>query len=155
MIRRLIRLIPAEARGQLTTYVVLSLISVVLRAATALLLVPLLVALFGSHPADAWPWVGALTGVTAGGWVIDMTLARIGYGIGFTLADTTQHAMANRLTETPLRWFTADHTAVARQAIAASAPDLVGFVANLLSPFIGALLLPAAITIGLDRKSVV
>ncbi len=149
MIRTLIRLIPAHHRGQLTTYVVLSLISVILRAASALLLVPVLVALFGPHPADAWPSVGALTAVTVGGWVIDMTLARIGYGIGFTLADTTQHAMANRLTETPLRWFTADNTAVARQAIAASAPDLVGFVANLLSPFIGALLLPAAITIGL------
>ncbi|EHB54755.1 Xenobiotic-transporting ATPase [Mycolicibacterium rhodesiae JS60] len=149
MIRSLVRLIPAQARTQLTTYVVLSLISVVLRAASGLLLVPLLVALFGPHPADAWPWVGALTAVTVGGWVIDMTLARIGFGIGFTLADTTQHEMANRLTDTPLRWFTADNTAIARQAIAASAPDLVGFVANLLSPFIGALLLPAAITIGL------
>ncbi|WP_445167477.1 ABC transporter ATP-binding protein [Mycolicibacterium sp. Dal123E01] len=149
MIRTLIRLIPADTRGKLSTYVVLSLISVILRAASALLLVPLLVALFGAHPADAWPWVSALTAVTAGGWVIDMTLARIGFGIGFTLADTTQHTMASRLTETPLRWFTADNTAVARQAIAASAPDLVGFVANLLSPFIGALLLPAAITVGL------
>ncbi|MBB3601406.1 ATP-binding cassette subfamily B protein IrtB [Mycolicibacterium sp. BK556] len=149
MIRSLIRLVPADARGRLTTYVVLSLISVIVRAASALLLVPLLVALFSPHPADAWPWVGALTAVTAGGWVIDMTLARIGFGIGFTLADTTQHAMANRLTETPLRWFTADNTATARQAIAASAPDLVGFVANLLSPFLGALLLPAAITVGL------
>ncbi|MCX2932044.1 ABC transporter ATP-binding protein [Mycobacterium sp. CVI_P3] len=149
MIGTLIRLIPAHLRGQLGTYVVLSLISVTLRAASALLLVPLLAALFGPHPATAWPWVGALTAVTVGGWIVDMTLARIGFGIGFTLADTTQHAMANRLTETPLRWFTADNTAVARQAIAASAPDLVGFVANLLSPFIGALLLPAAITIGL------
>jgi ATP-binding cassette subfamily B protein IrtB len=149
MIRSLLRSIPAQARRQVTTYVALSLISVILRAASALLLVPLLVALFGPQPADAWPWVGVLTAVTTGGWVIDMILARIGFAIGFTLADTTQHTMASRLTETPLRWFTADNTAVARQAIAASAPDLVGFVANLLSPFIGALLLPAAITIGL------
>ena len=40
-------------------------------------------------------------------------------------------------------------TAMARQAIAASAPDLVSFVANLLTPFLGAVLLPAAITVGL------
>lgn len=149
MIRTLIRLIPAHYRGRLTIYVVLSLFSVILRAAGALILVPVLVALFGPHPVDAMGWVGALTAVTVGGWAIDVTLARIGYGIGFTLADTTQHAMANRLTEIPLRWFTADNTAMARQAIAASGPELVGFVANLLSPFIGALLLPAAITIGL------
>jgi ATP-binding cassette subfamily B protein IrtB len=149
MIATLIRLIPAKHRGQITSYAVLTLISVILRAASALLLVPLLAALFGPQAPDAWPWVGALTVVTVGGWVIDMVLARIGFGIGFTLADTTQHTMANRLTDVPLRWFTADNTAVARQAIAASAPELVGFVANLLSPFVGALLLPAAITVGL------
>ena len=149
MIRSLLRLIPAESRGRLTTYVVLSVVSVILRAASALLLVPLLAAVFGPHPAEALPWVGVLTAVTVGGWVVDMTQARIGFGIGFALADTTQHGMANRLTEVPLRWFTADNTAVARQAIAASAPELVGFVVNLLSPFVGALLLPAAITVGL------
>ncbi|GAY14089.1 ABC transporter ATP-binding protein [Mycobacterium sp. shizuoka-1] len=149
MIAGLIRLLPAHLRGRLRTYVVLSAVSVVLRAASALLLVPLLAALFGPDPAGALPWVGALTAVTVGGWMVDMTLARIGFGIGFALTDTTQHAMADRLTDTPLRWFTADNTALSRQAIAASAPELVGFVANLLSPFLGALLLPAAITAGL------
>ncbi|WP_396929709.1 ABC transporter ATP-binding protein [Mycolicibacterium sp.] len=149
MIRSLIQLVPADHRGRLSSYAVLTVVSVILRAAGALLLVPLLAALFGPHPSAAWPWVGALTAVTVGGWVIDMALARIGFDIGFTLADTTQHAMANRLTDVPLRWFTTDNTALARQAIAASAPELVGFVVNLLSPFISALLLPAAITIGL------
>ncbi|WP_082135967.1 ABC transporter ATP-binding protein [Mycobacterium sp. EPa45] len=153
MIRTLIRLIPDEDRGRLTSYIVLTLVSVLLRAASALVLVPLLVALFGPHPSDAWPWVGVLTAVTIGGWVIDMVVARVAFGIGFTLADTTQHTMANRLTDVPLHWFTADNTAVARQAIAASAPQLVGLVANLLSPFIGGLLLPAAITIGLFSVS--
>lgn len=149
MIGTLIRLTPSQNRGQLTIYALLSLVSVVLRASGALVLVPLLPALFGDHPADALPWVGALTAVTAGGWIIDMIAARIGFRIGFTLADTTAHVMADRLTEVPLGWFTADNIAIARQAIAASAPALVGFVANLLSPFIGALLLPTAITVGL------
>jgi ATP-binding cassette subfamily B protein IrtB len=149
MIRNLLRLIPAEHRGALTTYTVLSLVSVILRAASALLLVPLLGALFTSTPADALTWLGALTAVTAAGWVVDMILARIGYRIGFALVDATQHRMADRLTDIPLGWFTADNTAMARQAIAASAPDVVAFVANLLTPFLGAVLLPAAITVGL------
>ena len=38
---------------------------------------------------------------------------------------------------------------MARQAIAATGPELVGLVVNLLTPLIGALLLPAAITLGL------
>lgn len=149
MIGNLIRLVPAEHRGALTGYAVLTFVSVILRAAAALLLVPLLAALFSSTPADALPWLGALTAATVGGWIVDMIQARIGYRIGFALANDTQHRMADRLTDVPLGWFTTDNTAMARQAIAASAPDLVSFVANLLTPFLGAILLPAAIAIGL------
>lgn len=149
MIRNLLRLIPAEHRAVLTTYAVLSFISVILRAVSALLLVPLLGALFSSAPTDALTWVGALTAATAVGWTVDMILARIGYRIGFALVNDTQHRMADRLTDIPLGWFTTDNTAMARQAIAASAPDVVAFVANLLTPFLGAVLLPAAITVGL------
>ena len=149
MIGNLLRLIPAEHRGVLIAYTVLSFVSVILRAASALLLVPLLGALFSSVPADALTWLGALTAVTGAGWIVDMTLARIGYRIGFALVNDTQHRMADRLTDIPLGWFTADNTAMARQAIAASAPDVVAFVANLLTPFLGAVLLPAAITVGL------
>ncbi len=149
MIANLIRLIPSRCRGELSGYVVLSLISVLLRAASALVLIPLFGALFGPKPAGALSWVGVLTAVTVAGWTVDMILARIGYRIGFALVDETQHAMADRLTDVDLGWFTTDNTAMARQAIAASAPELVGFIANLLTPFIGAVLLPAAITVGL------
>src|SRR5688500_10459279 len=133
MIGNLIRLVPAEHRGALTGYAVLTVISVILRAASALLLMPLLGALFSATPSDALPWLGALTAATVGGWIVDMTQARIGYRIGFALANDTQHRMADRLTDVPLGWFTTDNTAMARQAIAASAPDLVSFVANLLT----------------------
>ena len=149
MIADLIRLIPAAYRIQLVAYGLLSVVSVLLRAATALLLVPLLGALFGSTPSDSLPWLGALTAATVGGWVIDWVLAQIGFRIGFELVNTTQRAMAERLTETPLGWFTADNTAMARQAIANSGPELVGLVAYLLTPFIGALLLPPVIAAGL------
>jgi hypothetical protein len=82
MIGNLIRLVPAGYRGALTGYAVLSLVSVILRASSALLLVPLLAALFSSTPADALPWLGALTGATVGGWIVEMIQARIGYRIG-------------------------------------------------------------------------
>src|SRR5262245_8653062 len=118
MIANLIRLIPAGHRGRLISYVQLSLLSVTLRAASCLLLVPRLGALFGPAAGDALPWLAALTAVTATGWIVDMVLARVGYGIGFALVNNTQKAMADRLTDTPLGWFTAENTAMARQAIA-------------------------------------
>ena len=43
-----------------------TVISVILRAASALLLVPLLGALFSATPSDALPWLGALTAATVG-----------------------------------------------------------------------------------------
>lgn len=149
MIRLLIRLIPTSQRGQLVKFCAVTCTSVCLRAAGALLLVPILVELFGSDPTRAVPWVGVLTAVTVTGLAIDMVLARIGYSIGFGLVDSTQQTMTDRLTHIPLRWFTADNTALARQCIATSSPELVGLLANLFSPFLSALLLPAAIAAGL------
>ncbi|MGH3726655.1 MAG: ABC transporter ATP-binding protein [Mycobacterium sp.] len=149
MLTNLIRLIPPGHRSSLYGYGVLSVLSVVLRAAGCLLLVPLLGALFAATPTDALPWLGTFTAVTLAGWIVDTALARIGYRIGFALLNDSQHQVADRLTHIPLGWFTAERTAMARQAISSGGPDLVGFISNLLTPLIGAALLPAAITIGL------
>lgn len=149
MLSSLIRLIPPTHRGPLYAYCVLSVVSVAIRAASCLLLVPLLGALFGPAPADALPWLGVLTAVTVGGWMVDTALARLGYSIGFALLNDSQHQVADRLTHIPLGWFSAERTALARQAISSGGPELVGFIANLLTPLIGAALLPAALTAGL------
>ena len=149
MLTNLIRLIPPGHRSSLYGYGVLSVLSVVLRAASCLLLVPLLGTLFGTTPADALPWLGTFTAATVGSWIVDTALTRIGYRIGFALLNDSQHQVADRLTHIPLGWFTAERTAMARQAISSGGPDLVGFISNLLTPLIGAALLPAAITIGL------
>lgn len=149
MLSSLIRLIPPTHRGPLYAYCVLSVVSVAIRAASCLLLVPLLGALFGTAPADALPWLGVLTAVTVGGWMMDTALARLGYSIGFALLNDSQHQVADRLTHIPLGWFSAERTALARQAISSGGPELVGFIANLLTPLIGAALLPAALTAGL------
>ncbi|MDO3127595.1 Hypothetical ABC transporter ATP-binding protein [Mycobacteroides abscessus subsp. bolletii] len=149
MLSSLIRLIPPTHRGPLYAYCALSVVSVAIRAASCLLLVPLLGALFGTVPADALPWLGVLTAVTVGGWMVDTALARLGYSIGFALLNDSQHQVADRLTHIPLGWFSAERTALARQAISSGGPELVGFIANLLTPLIGAALLPAALTAGL------
>ncbi|PRC59245.1 iron ABC transporter permease, partial [Mycobacterium sp. ITM-2017-0098] len=62
--------------------------------------------------------------------------------------------MADRLPDVSLSWFDQDHTATARQAIAATGPELAGTVVNLLTPLVGAILLPGAIAIALLTVSV-
>jgi ATP-binding cassette subfamily B protein IrtB len=149
MIRTLLTLIPADRGGKVGVYTVLTIVSVLLRAAGTVLLVPLVAELFGGAPAGAWVWLGWLTAVTIVGWVVDTTTARMGFDLGFAVLDNTQHDVADRLPNIRLNWLTQENTATARQAIASTGPELVGLVVNLLTPLIGAVLLPAAIALAL------
>ncbi|OBF08297.1 iron ABC transporter permease [Mycobacterium sp. ACS4054] len=149
MIRTWLGLVPADRRAKVSAYTVLALLSVVVRAAAAVLLVPLVGALFGDAPHRALGWLGWLTAATVLGWVIDTATARIGFDLGFAVLDHSQHDVADRLPSVRLDWFTAEHTATARQAIAATGPELVGLVVNLLTPLTSAVLLPAAIGLAL------
>ncbi|UXA16799.1 ABC transporter ATP-binding protein [Mycobacterium sp. SMC-4] len=154
MIGTLLRLLPDDRRGQVGGYAALTLLSVLLRAGATVLLIPLLAALFGDAPAQAWPWLGWLTAVTLIGWVVDTSTARKGFELGFAVLDRAQHDMADALPDVTLSWFDQQNTATARQAIAATGPELVGLVVNLLTPLIGAVLLPAAISLALLFVSV-
>lgn len=149
MIRTLIQLIPHDRRGRLLGYTALTLLSVAVRAAGTVLLVPLVAALFSADPRQALTWLGWLTVATVAGWLIDFACARIGFDLGFAVLDHTQHDVADRLPTIRLDWFTPDNTAVARQSIAATGPELVSLVVNLLTPLISAILLPPAIAVAL------
>ncbi|MCV7200030.1 ABC transporter ATP-binding protein [Mycobacterium angelicum] len=149
MIRTWISLVPADRRGKVITYTVLALVSVVLRAVAAVLLVPLVGALFSGTPKHALAWLVWLTIATVAGWVVDTITARIGFDLGFAVLDHTQHDVADRLPDVRLDWFTPDNTSTARQAIAATGPELVGLVVNLLTPLLTAILLPAVIALAL------
>jgi ATP-binding cassette subfamily B protein IrtB len=149
MIRTWLSLVPADRRGKVVAYTVLALISVVVRAVATVLLVPLVAALFSDTPHRALASLGWLTAATVTGWLIDTATARIGFNLGFAVLDHTQHDVADRLPDVRLDWFSADHTATARQAIAATGPELVGLVVNLLTPLVTAVLLPAAIGLAL------
>ncbi len=149
MIRTWLSLVPKDHRAKIMAYTALALISVAVRAVATVLLVPLVAALFGNTPHRALVWLGWLTAATVIGWLIDAATAHIGFDLGFAVVDHTQHDVADRLPGVRLDWFTAEHTATARRAIAATGPELVGLVVNLLTPLISAVLLPAAIALAL------
>lgn len=147
MIRTWIRLVPKDRRAKVFVYALLGLLSVVVRAVGTVLLVPLVGALFSDVPHRALVWLGWLTAATVTGWVMDSATARIGFDLGFAVLDHTQHDVADRLPGVRLDWFTGEHTATARQAIAATGPELVGLVVNLLTPLTTAVLLPPVIAL--------
>ncbi|MDN5732546.1 MAG: iron ABC transporter permease, partial [Yaniella sp.] len=92
MIRTLLALLPTGSTRAVIAHLILTVVSVIMRAAGTVLLVPLIAALFGVQPADAWGWVGLLALVTAVGWVVDWYISRIGFNLGFGLLDESQHA---------------------------------------------------------------
>jgi ATP-binding cassette, subfamily B, bacterial IrtB/YbtQ len=149
MIRTWMALVPKNRRRKVVEYTALTLASVAVRAVATVLLVPLVGALFGDSPRRALVWLGWLTAATVTGWLIDTATARIGFDLGFAVLDHAQHDVADRLPEIRLDWFTADNTATARQAIASTGPELVGLAVNLLTPLVGAILLPPAIALAL------
>ncbi len=149
MIRTLLALLPAGSRGTVAGHLVLTILGIVLSAASAVLLVPLVAALFGDDPSAAWPWVGLLALVTAAGWVANASASRRAFDLGFGLLETGQRSVAERITRIRLTWFDADRTATTRQAVAATGPDLVGLIVYLVTPLIAASLLPIAIALAL------
>ncbi|WP_435278694.1 ABC transporter ATP-binding protein [Rhodococcus yananensis] len=149
MIRTVLALLPPGSRRTVVTHLCLTVVGVVLRAVGVVLLIPLVGALFGSVPSEAWPWLGALVVVTVAGWVVDTVVSRLGFGLGFGLLSHAQDDVAQRTARIRLAWFTGENTATTRQAIAATGPDLVGLIVNLVTPIIGAVLLPIAIAFAL------
>lgn len=149
MIRTLLSLLPLTSRTEAFTQLTLTVLSVITRAVGAVFLIPIVSALFGPRPAEAWPWVAGLAVVTVAGWAFDAAGARIGYELGFGLLETGQRGVSERLSRTRLTWFDAQNTATARQGIAATGPDLVGVVIYLVTPVLSALLLPIAIGLAL------
>ena len=149
MIATLLQLLPTDRRPRAVAYAVLLVLSVAARAVGTVVLVPLVSHLVSATPAAALPWLAWFTGITVVGWIVDWSAARLGFQLGFGILDHAQHAIADRLARIRTEWFTAAHTATARQAVAATGPDLVGLVVNLLTPLANAVLLPVAIALAL------
>ncbi|MFT4231956.1 MAG: ABC transporter ATP-binding protein [Leucobacter sp.] len=149
MIRAVLALLPAHSRGRIAAHLALTAVSVVFRALSAVLLVPLVAALFGPDPATAWPWTGWLVLAVVGGWAVDWLVSRIAFGLGFEVLQRGQRDLAEQVNRIRLTWFDAERTATARQAIAAIGPELVGLFVYLATPMLAAMLLPVAIAVAL------
>ncbi|MFC3961867.1 ABC transporter ATP-binding protein [Nocardia jiangsuensis] len=149
MIGTVLALVPAARRRLFAGYLTLTVVSTLLRAVAVVLIVPLVTALFGADPAQAWPWVGALTGAVVAGWIVDSIASRVGFDLGFGILDSAQRTVSAQVARIPLRWFGEENSAITRRAIAATGPELVGMVGYLMTPVIQGLLLPIAIGLAL------
>lgn len=142
-------LLPPEVRPRLLPYALLVVVAAGLRAASALLLVPLLGELFSPQPRAALPWLGALAVSVVAGWALERHLVIRAFDLGFAMMTSMNTRLVDHLLAVPIGWFGAERQAQAKKALAGAVPELFASSVNLMTQASICVALPMAIALGL------
>ncbi|GAA3962599.1 ABC transporter ATP-binding protein [Gordonia caeni] len=131
----------AAGRRDRLLFVGLTVFSTVLQAASVMTLIPVLHALFGDQPSQAWPWVGLLVAQLVLAWVADGLATRAGLRLGFGLIDAIEVAGLSAIRRLDPAELHSPRASRLRDLISTAAPESISVVVLLGSPLIHALLL--------------
>ncbi|MCK0440178.1 ATP-binding cassette domain-containing protein [Gordonia alkaliphila] len=131
---------PAGRRDRVA-FVGLTLLSALLQASSVMTLIPVLHALFGAAPSQAWPWVGLLVGQLVATWLADNAAARFGLRVGFGLIDAIETAGPAAIRRLGVDELAGTRAARLRELLATAVPESVTAVVLLGSPLLHALAL--------------
>ncbi|MEJ9079474.1 ABC transporter ATP-binding protein [Gordonia malaquae] len=127
----------------------LTIFSTILQAAATIGLIPVLSALFGDEPADAWPWVAMMAAALIVGWATDMAATKAGVRVGFGVIDAAERAGVQAIRTLDTADLHGERASMLRDLVAKSGPDAVSAIVLLFSPLIRAALLVPFLSIGL------
>ncbi|MGI6798397.1 ABC transporter ATP-binding protein [Gordonia sihwensis] len=139
----------AAGRPHRLAFYALTTLSTALQAAAVLLSIPLLRALFGDTPSDAWVWVAAMVAVLAVGWTADILATRAGLRVGFGLIDAAESAGVSAIGRLDPAELHGDRASRLRDLVTKSGPESVSAIVLLFSPLIHAALLVPMLAVGL------
>lgn len=108
-------------------------------------LVPVLRALFGSEPEDAWPWLIAFGAAVAVYAVLRYAGDLSGFRVGTTMLRGMYHRLGDHLARLPLGWYGPGRVGQVSVLASRGVLDALGVIAHLLSPFISASVTPLTI----------
>lgn len=145
MIRMLLRVLGHEYGKPMRRTVALMTITAIAEGLSYALLVPVLRALFGSVPSDAWPWLVAFAAAVAVYGLLRYGSDLAGFRVGAALLKGVYHRFGDHLARLPLGWFTAGR--VGEVSVLASRGVLMAMSvsAHFLAPFISASVTPLTI----------
>lgn len=147
MIRMLLRVLGHEYAEPMRRTVAMMAATAVLEGLLYALLVPVLRALFGGTPAEAWPWLVAFGAGVAVYAVMRYVSDLSGMRVGTTMLRGMYHRLGDHLARLPIGWYT--ESRVGEVSVMASRGLLaaLGVAAHLLAPFISALVTPLTIVV--------
>ncbi|WP_067837818.1 ABC transporter ATP-binding protein [Nocardia lijiangensis] len=147
MIRILLRVLGPEYAPPVRRTVALMATTAVVEGLSYALLVPVLRALFGSTPADAWPWLIAFGAAVAVFAALRYLSDLSGFRAGTTLLEGMYHRLGDHLARLPLGWYSASRTGEVSVLASRGVLEAMSVIAHLLAPFISAALTPLTIVV--------
>ncbi|GAA2781055.1 ABC transporter ATP-binding protein [Crossiella cryophila] len=147
MIRSLLTVLGPGHAAPLRRMIGVMGLAAVLQGAAFALLVPVLRALLGPTPGDAWPWL-AVFAVVAVAQAVAAYLAQLaGYRAGSSMSRGLHHRLGDQIASLPLGWFTGDRVGKLGQLTSGGVINVMQVPAHLLRPLIDAVVTPAAVVL--------
>ncbi|MEU4077967.1 ABC transporter [Streptomyces venezuelae] len=147
MIRMLLRVLGHEYAQPVRRTVTLMTTTAVVEGLSYALLVPVLRALFGSTPEDAWPWLIAFGSAVAVYAALRYVSDRSGFHTGTTLLRGTYHRLGDHLARLPIGWYDAARLGEVSVLASRGVLQAMSVIAHLLAPFISACVTPLTIVV--------
>ncbi|GAA3093354.1 ABC transporter ATP-binding protein [Streptomyces rectiviolaceus] len=145
MIRMLLRVLGREYARPLRRTVALMTATAVAEGLSYALLVPVLRALFGTTPDDAWPWLIALGAAFALYAVLRYISDLSGFLVGTSMLRGMYHRLGDHLARLPIGWYEAGRLGELSVLASRGVLQAMGVMAHLLGPFISAAVTPLTI----------
>ncbi|MEU5761238.1 ABC transporter ATP-binding protein [Nocardia sp. NPDC047648] len=145
MIRMLLRVLGREYARPVRRTVAMMTATAMAEGLSYALLVPLLRALFGDTPTDAWPWLIAFGAAIAGYAALRYRSDLSGFLVGTTLLRGVYRRFGDRLARLPLGWFTARRVGEVSVLASEGVLQAMSVIAHLLAPMISASVTPLTI----------
>ncbi|TDV57757.1 ABC transporter ATP-binding protein [Actinophytocola oryzae] len=145
MIRTLLRVLGDEYAKPMRATVALMTTTAVVEGLSYALLVPVLRALFGSTPADVWPWLTAFGAAVAAYAVLRYRSDLSGFRVGTSLLRGMYHRLGDHLARLPIGWYSAARVGEVSVLASRGLLEAMGVAAHLLAPFVSACVTPLTI----------
>ncbi|GCD39290.1 ABC transporter ATP-binding protein [Streptomyces chrestomyceticus JCM 4735] len=145
MIRLLLRVMGETHGRPVRRTLVLMAARTVVEGLSYALLVPLLRALLGPRPADAWPWLGAFAAAFLLCAVLGYRSVLTGFRTGGELSRGLHHRLGDQLAGLPLGWFTSSRIGDVSGLTSRSVMEVMSVPAHRLGPLVDATFVPLTI----------
>lgn len=145
MIRTLLRVLGHEYAKPMRRTVALMTVTAIFEGLLYALLVPVLRALFGSEPADAWPWLIAFGAAVAAYAVLRYFSNLSGFRVGISSLQGMYHRLGDHLARLPISWYSAGRVGEVSVLASRGLLQAMGVAAHLLGPLISACVTPLTI----------